>query len=100
LTFSERNKRGGCSVNKLLYWCNIPLANKEKIVEVACRESICGLLRGNFIMPETVLRDEDEEEISIKANTLMASEGRIDDDRMMKVREMNGKYYIETFSVS
>ena len=53
-------------------------------------------------MPEKILQEEGDEDklTAIKANTLMASKSRIDDDRMMKVKPQDGKFLIDHFSVS
>jgi hypothetical protein len=55
-----------------------------------------------FVMTETVCREEDEGQygpVILKANTFMASLTRIDDSRMMKVKEVDGQYIIDTYSV-
>ena len=52
-------------------------------------------------MPALVLRKEGETNIPVKANTFMASKTRINDDRMIKVRKLEGteKYILDHFSV-
>jgi hypothetical protein len=55
-----------------------------------------------FVMAETVCREEDEDQdgpVILKANTFMASLKRIDDDRMIKVKEVDGQYIIGQYSV-
>ena len=55
-----------------------------------------------FIMAETVCGEEDEDRdgpVILKANTFMASLTRVDDDRMMKVKEVDGQFIIGKYSV-
>ncbi len=84
----------------LLY--QIPLEKAEKYTDVASEESACKLLDHGFLMTETVVREEegDTNVMIPKANTFMASKVRIDDDRMIKVREVGDKWVIDKYSVS
>jgi len=92
---------GPCKRDRL-YWTNIPLEKAEKYTDVASEESACKLLDHGFLMTETVVREEegDTNVMIPKANTFMASKVRIDDARMIKVREVGDEWVTDTYSVS
>jgi len=84
-----------CRRNRL-YWLNIPISSIAEASQVS-QESL-PILEDGGIMPEEIGQAFP---MAIKANTFMASKGRINDSRMMKVEQVrdSDRFVIKTFSV-
>lgn len=90
-----------CKRNRF-YWCNIPVRSIEGIKNVASHVSADVCLDEGFLMSERVLELEGFHEYAravVKANAFMASSSRINDNRMIKIKNEEGRYYIHTYSV-
>ena len=97
-----------CKRNRF-YWTNIPVKNTNEIKEASSSTSVDGpvsCLDEGYGAVARLLQDEMEQlSVPVKANTFLASLGRIDDNRMIKYKKTDDtssrqkKYQIETYSV-
>ena len=87
------------------YWTNIAV-NEYRHKDITQDVSVDDVLRDGFVAIARILRDPEEryaqvQRSTVKANALLASTSRIDDDRMLKCKKLkeSGRYLVETYSV-